>query len=169
MAFAYGGITDVLNQWAAAGVFSYVLPFLLIFAVVFGVLAKSKILGENATINAIIALAIGMLSLQFDFVSTFFATIFPKFGIGLAVFLVVILLAGLFYDSEKNKGAFMVIGISVGVAVIIWAFSNWDFWRDQFFIGPWVEENFWTIVILIAIGVIFFLVINSAKSSEGKK
>ena len=38
-------ITDVLNTWADLGVFSYVIPFLLIFAVVYAILEKTKILG----------------------------------------------------------------------------------------------------------------------------
>jgi len=66
-------ITGVLNVWNNMGVFSYVIPFLLIFAVVFAILKKTGILGDdNDGILAIIAVAIGLLSLQFDFVSKFF-------------------------------------------------------------------------------------------------
>jgi len=86
-------VTDVLNTWDQYGVFSYVIPFLIIFAVVFGILQKSKIFGteEKAKgINAILGLAIGLAALQFDFVSTFFATIFPRFGVGIAILLIFI-------------------------------------------------------------------------------
>jgi len=40
-------IANVLQQWADIGVFSYMLPFLLVFAVVYGILSSTKILGEN--------------------------------------------------------------------------------------------------------------------------
>ena len=40
-------ITDVLNQWADWGVFAYILPFLVIFAIIYGILSNAKILGEN--------------------------------------------------------------------------------------------------------------------------
>ena len=82
----------VLQQLADMDIFFYVLPFLLIFALVFGILEKANILGsrggpgggkDNRNINAVIALAVGLLSIQFDQVPIFFSVIFPKLGIAL--------------------------------------------------------------------------------------
>ena len=85
-------VTDVLNIWNDLGVFSYIIPFLLIFAVIFAILDKTHILGaDNRAIQAIVAVSIGLLSLQFDFVSEFFAIIFPRFGMGIAIFIVLVL------------------------------------------------------------------------------
>ncbi len=40
----YGGaIGDVLSSWEQAGFFSYLLPFLLIFALVFGILTQIQL------------------------------------------------------------------------------------------------------------------------------
>ena len=83
-------ITDILNIWADYGVFAYALPFLLIFAIVFGILSKTDILGKNKGVQATIALAVGLLSLQFDYVTNFYATIFPYAGIGISILLVAI-------------------------------------------------------------------------------
>ena len=88
MAYSYNTITDILNQWDQIGVFTYVIPFLLIFAVVFAMLQKTRVLGDNRTVQGIVGVSIGLLALQFDFVSTFFAEIFPRFGVGLAIFLI---------------------------------------------------------------------------------
>ena len=160
-------ITDVLNQWNEMGVFSYVLPFLLIFAIVYGILEKAKFFSNgnepNRGVNAIIALAIGFISLQFDFVSTFFATIFPRFGVGIAIFLVFIIFAGLFYDEGKNKGTFLVIGVVIAVAVIIWAMSNWSSWGYYGGISYWLEDNFWAIIIGIIVIVAITLVVRKNK------
>ena len=95
-------VTDILNQWNQIGVFSYVIPFLLIFAVIFAILQKTKILTgehENKGLLAIISIAVSLLALQFDMVSIFFAVIFPRFGIGLSIFLVLLILLGFFYDG----------------------------------------------------------------------
>ena len=79
-------IQEVLQLWANLGFFDYVLPFLLIFAIVFGVLNAIKIFGkENKGINAIIAVAVGLLSLQWGFVPQFFSEVFPRTGVALAV------------------------------------------------------------------------------------
>ncbi|MEM4181867.1 MAG: hypothetical protein QXX68_01800 [Candidatus Pacearchaeota archaeon] len=124
-------ITEFLNQMNQLGVFSYVLPFMFVFAIVFGLLQKTKILGdENKArgINAIIALAIGGISLLFDVVPKFFSIIFPKFGVGLAVFLVLMIMIGFFYSGNKedsNFGSLKWIGIVVGLVVLIWALSEW--------------------------------------------
>lgn len=150
-------ITDVLNTWNEIGVFSYVIPFLLIFAVVFAILQKTKILGDgNNGILAIISVAVGLLSLQFDFVSVFYADIFPKFGIGLSIFLVLIIFLGFFMpDRDVTKGlAGGWIGYVVGIGVVLWALSSWDQF-GSFGFGAWFEEYFWSLIILGAvIGII---------------
>lgn len=145
-------ITDVLNTWNEIGVFSYVIPFLLIFAVVFAILKKTKILGdENDGILAIISVALGLLSLQFDFVSVFYADIFPKFGIGLSIFLVLIIFLGFFTPKEdKDKGKHSWIGYVIGIGVVIWALNSWGDWIGYGF-GGWFQEYFWSLIILGAI------------------
>lgn len=148
-------ITEVLNIWNEIGVFSYVIPFLLIFAVVFAILDKTGMLSkkgeDNKMIIAIIAVAIGLLSLQFDFVSEFFAVIFPRFGVGLALFLVVIIFLGFFYPEDGSKGwstKVAWIGWVVGIGVFIWSLSSWDQWSGQIGFGGWFVENVWALIIL---------------------
>ena len=162
-------ITDVLNIWNEVGVFSYLIPFLLIFAVVFAILQKTKILGDgNKTVQAIVALAVGLLALQLDFVSDFFAVIFPRFGIGLSIFLVLVILIGFFYQPTLDgswTGAMKWVGWLTGVGVVVWAIVSWDDWRGYpgFGIGYWFQDYFWALVILAAvIGVI----VTVAKSGD---
>jgi hypothetical protein len=148
-------IAYILDQWAAAGVFAYVIPFLLIFAVVFGVLSATRILGGNKGVHAIIALAVGLLALQLPFVPAFFTEIFPRLGVGLAVLLTIIILMGLFIPW-KQKGwltAFAIIGALIALVVIISAFSSYTFW------GSWWWQNYGGaiiagVIILAVIGVI---------------
>ena len=162
-------ITDILNRWNEAGVFSYVIPFLLIFAVVYGILEKSGLFnaktgkGEdtkpNHAVHGTIAVAVALLSLQFDFVSSFFATIFPRFGVGLAIFLVLIIFIGLFYDPTDDRGGFLAVGVVIAIAIALWSISSWQFWGDNYFLGSWFEDNFWAIAIgLIMVGAIYLIV-----------
>ena len=161
---AYGtNIADVLNQWADMGVFAYVIPFLLIFAVVFAILHKTKLFGgENRSINAVIAGAIGLLALQFDFVSSFYAEIFPRFGVGLAIFLVLIIALGFFVGDERGKMQW--IGWVVGIGVVVWALVNWSTWGDNFpSIGLWIEEYFWSIIVLALVITAIWLVADTGR------
>ena len=117
-------ITDVLNTWADYGVFAYVLPFLMIFALVYGLLSKSKLLGENRGVHATLALVIGLLALQFDYVSNFFATIFPYAGIGISVLLVALILMGVLTDDE-DAAKWIFFGIGAVIFGLIFQIS-WD-------------------------------------------
>jgi len=159
-------ITDILNTWAQMGVFSYVIPFLLIFAVVFAILQKTEILGNNKAIMAIISVAVSLIALMNDYVSTFFAELFPKFGVGLAVFLVLIILLGFFFhDKEKNL---QWIGWVVGIGVVIWAIANWNSWRDKYSLGLWLEEYFWPLAILGGVIAVIIIVSKSGGSKDKK-
>jgi hypothetical protein len=145
-------IVEILNYWNAIGVFSYVIPFLLIFAVVFAILDKGKILNNNRGINTIVAAAIGLLALQFDMVPVFFANIFPKMGVFLAVVLVILIFLG--FVGLKNDGShkgIVAVGIIAAVLVVWWALS--DFWwiGNGYYGGNfwfWFEDYFWSLVVL---------------------
>ena len=127
MAYSYGGwtITTILNQWADFGIFAYALPFLMIFAMVYGILNKTKLLGDNKGVQATIALAVGLLSLQFDYVTNFYATIFPYAGIGISVLLVALILMGLTSeDITWSKYVWFGIGVVIFLVVLFTSLSD---------------------------------------------
>ncbi len=159
-------IQAILNQWAQMGVFSYVLPWLLIFAVVYAIIAKSEILGQNNAINVIVAASVGLMALQFDFVSGFFATIFPKFGIGLAVLLVIMVFIGMFpgANDHKHDKYWFVLGIILAVVVIWWALSEWGYLGGTGYnLVWWIEEYLWSLIVGVGVVGLVVWVINGAK------
>ena len=95
-----GTIGNFLYNLETLGFFSYVLPFLMIFAIVFAILEKIGFLGKNKGINFVLALAVALMALQFQFVSYFFAEIFPRLGVLLSILLVAIILLSLFLDFK---------------------------------------------------------------------
>lgn len=134
--FSGGTIGNIFAQWQAAGVFSYILPFLLIFALVFVILSNIALFKQNKGVNVIIALAVSLMSLQFDFVSRFFSEIFPNFGIALAVILVFVILGGLFFDAESPifKWFFAILGLVIAAIVVIKSFA---------YFGVYTGSSYW--------------------------
>jgi len=115
----------LFTQWEAAGIFSYLLPFLLIFALIFGILTKINIFGTkdnpNKGVNAIISLAVAFMALQFNIVSSFFADLFPRFGIALAIILIILISIGLFVDLENKNMKWVLSGvILIALVAVLW-------------------------------------------------
>lgn len=162
-------IGEVLQQWAEMDIFFYALPFLLIFALVFAVLQKLNLTGkENRGIDAVIALVVGLLALQFDKVPIFFQTIFPNVGIGLAVILVALITMGLFVNPSKHQGAvwtFFAIGGVVAIFILLNSFEEYSWWTGSFW-----QDNISAIVAGIVIIVFIVVVVSSGKEkgSSGK-
>jgi len=160
----YGGnFGSILNRLEQLGFFDFVLPFLIIFALVFGILTKTKIFEENKGINAIIALSIGLMALQFGFVSEFFAQLFPRLGVGLAIILAVIVLVGLFFDPESNAMNYALLAVGVIIFIIVLAStaeaSSW--WYSWSFYNGNLGEIFF----IIGIIVVLVIIVTSANSS----
>jgi len=160
--FGSGAIGNVLQQWSASGVFAYIIPFLLIFAIVYGILVQVKLFGgpEKATgrtINAIIALAVGLMSLQFDFVGRFFAEIFPRVGIGLVVLLLVIIFTGLFADPKQKSMIYVMYAIGAIILFVILGNSSdamgWFGFSSLYGIN-WYSILPWVILIALIVAVI---------------
>jgi hypothetical protein len=131
----YGGsIGDLLASWEQAGVFSYMLPFLLIFALVFGILTRVQVFKDNRAINGIIALVVGLLALQFDLVPIFFSEVFPRLGVALSVILALLILVGLFVDPDNKAVGYGLLGIALIIFIIVIVqTAGWVGWQSGFF------------------------------------
>jgi len=167
-----GTAGNFLFQLEQQGVFSYVLPFLVIFAILYGILDKIKIFGENKGINIVLSVSVALMSLQMNFVSYFFREIFPRMGILTGILLVLILMVGIFFDFEK-KGTKTFFGVIllIGVLVIVlqsFGASSWFIgagagsWRFGYFFQRYATQIF----TVILVGATLYLVI---KKSDGKK
>lgn len=162
----YGGtIGNVLAQWEQMGVFSYVLPFLIIFALVFAILNQIKLFNKNRGVNAVIALAVGFMSLQFDFVPRFFSEVFPRLGVGLAIILIILIMIGMFMDPEKSglMIALMIIGFIIVIVVLINTAGSLG-WMA----GYWWEDNWGTILGIVVFLAIVGMIIFSTEKKENK-
>ena len=168
---ALGGtqLDMLLQLWESQGLFSVFLPFLLIFAVTFAVLNKSGILGKRAAIDVIVAIVVGLLALQQDFLRRFFAELFPRLGMGIGVLIALLILVGLFI-TEKGENVWMIILGSMAFIVFLvvilsaqggfsWGASSW--WSQY---GNLVVWGFILIGIIVA-----FSLSNTFKDKDEKK
>lgn len=98
--------------------FSFVFPFLLVFAVVYGLLEKSGIFGDKHDVNAIIALAIGILFATSNAMLKLTFIVLPVIALILVIafFSVVLFYA---VGGENSSKAKKLLGIIVGIIALI--------------------------------------------------
>lgn len=155
-------IQNTLNQWADQGIFLYLLPFLLVFALIFAILTKTKLLGDNKAAAAIIAAALGLMSLVGDYFPKFLEKFAPDVSIGVSVLLAVIILLGLFYDpkGDNKSGIHWIIYIFIGVGAVAFLFILGDtFTGNNIYAGNIWDQYGPAIITLLILGGIIGLII----------
>ena len=159
-------ITDILNTWQAAGVFAYLIPFLIIFAVVYGILLKTKLLGENKGVIATISLGVGLMSLLNDYVSNFFSSLFPYAGMAIAVLLVALILMGLVTTESFSWRIWFIVGIVGFGAVLLASLNDMKWW-----LGGQLGDS-WPAIIagIVLLALMYFIIWGGGdKKSGGEK
>lgn len=145
---------DLYAQWETSGVFDFLLPALLIFSIIFGILTSTKVLGGNKGVNAIIALSAALMAMRLQIVSDFFSLLLPGLGIGIAVIVVVLIMAGLFM-SQGNIHEWMPTffwgGLVVGLIIVISVVNSF-----AWFGSPWWQQN-WVSIIWVAVLITLLL------------
>jgi hypothetical protein len=141
---------DLYYTWESSGVFDFLLPMLLIFAVVFGILTSTGVLGENRGINFIISVVIALLAMRLPIVGQFFGVIFPGLGIGIAVLIVVLIMAGLFMSDANWRDwlpTFFWGGLIIGLIVVIAVLNNFAWFGNLWWQSNWISV-LWVIILL---------------------
>ncbi len=90
-------LTSVVGNLEKLGFYDFVLPWLLFFALIFGILNKVEVLGKDKKINSIIAAVIAFFIVNFTPVggiSAYYSTLFGVWGMVGGVLLVLVLFIG---------------------------------------------------------------------------
>jgi hypothetical protein len=111
--------------------FDIIFPVILIFALVFAILQKTKVVGDSLGINSIIAVAVAFMSLLSESVIQVVKFIIPWFTVAIIFFLLIILVFQVFGAKEadifsyvKGDKAIGWVVIGVGIVIIFAAFAN---------------------------------------------
>ena len=136
----------------------FILPFLLIFFIVFAILEKTKIFGEKHQLNALTSFVIGLI---------FVGAVFPKVVVGNLILFLTIAIVTMFVglllwgftlggEAQLSNGIKRLLGIVIIISVIIavfWAVGlRVEFLNnliDFIFYSSW-SGTLWTNVLFVA-------------------
>jgi hypothetical protein len=176
---------SVLTFLDELGVYDVLLPFLLVFTIVFAILEKTKVLGvekiegkeyTKKNINAMVAFVAAFLVIA----STQLVSIINEAVANVVLLLILaisfLLLVGVFYGSEeftlKNSPSwlkFFMVLMFIGVVVIFLNAAGWL----AFILGAFSAWNVeWTaslILIIIIFGVMWFVYKEPQRGKEKKE
>ncbi len=147
------------------------LPFLLVFVVVFAILQKSKILGEGkAQIDSMVAMVIGLLLIGVRQPREIIVNLMPWMAVGVAVILVFLILYGLVAGDLSKAPDWMKItfGILAGlftIGVVVYVTGFYHVLENWFSEGT---SDVWTNVIMIVL-VVGAMVVAVATGKKSKK
>lgn len=99
------------------------LPFLLIFTLVFAILQKTEILGKGKKqIDALVSLSVALIAVAFGFWTNIIVRLMPILAVTAVVILVFMILYGMVFpqgEFKLNKYLSGGIGVVVGIIVIV--------------------------------------------------
>lgn len=160
-------ISSFFGNLESMGFFDYLLPFVLIFAIIFAILEKIHLFGQNKTnIHVIIALMLGLLfTTQFDIVQRM-NLFLPKISFFIVLVLMFLILIGLL-------GAKVELGLSGApffISVLVCLFALWWALGDEFGfeLPQWMQDASWWGQALLIIGIIA-VVVFAAKGAADKE
>lgn len=180
--FGFDNMIYTFQQW---GVIDVILPFILIFTIVFAVLEKTKILGEKdyqvrkyaAIIAMVCAFAVvvphitGNYYYGFDAVEVINNAL-PQVGLLLVAIVMMLLTIGLWTgkkaDGTKGIGVwFTMISVLIVIAIFVASMGWWQVPR-----WLWFTLNSELIALVVAIlvfGIIINFIAKGEKKDDGKK
>lgn len=115
---------SVIYQWQDYGLYTVILPFLLIFALVFAVLSQVHILGQDKKVHVIVSLIMGLLAIQSEYIVYVMNNFIPNVSMLLIVIIMLLIVAGLIFSGSKEeewKGLTQNLAMLIAAAGIIFA------------------------------------------------
>lgn len=169
--FTYGGNTILSHPIFV----ETILPFLLVFTIVFAILQKSKIFGENKRqIDAIVALVIGLLVISFGQATGIIVQLIPFLAVSLVVILVMMLLLGSFHKGELElpkglKYTMWTLAVIAVVVAVLYITNAWRFLLDLIFITGGNNILINVVFIVLIVGAVIFVLWGAGKGSSSGK
>lgn len=116
--------TESIGLIQQTGFLDVILPFLLTFAIVYGMLLKMKILGEKQSVNAVVALVAALLVALTPGARGFLNTLFPLYTVYFILIIMMVFLFVFFGVKEQSiVGSRPIMILIVAFLIILFLIS----------------------------------------------
>lgn len=150
-------LRNLVESSEEMGFFDVLLPFLLVFAVIFAVLQKIKLFGSDAKakkIDGVVSLVMAAFLVSQTRLVEILQGFLPRVSMAIVVVLMLLLVVGIFTKSTDWVSPALGVGVIIALIAVLWAIGAAAGWNV-----PFVEEiTEQDIAVLLMVGV-FILVI----------
>jgi len=161
----------------ANGVYQYLLPFLLIFVIIFAILEKTQIFGTNGSgpktnINTVVAMIIALLLIVQTDLVLFMQEYLSRMALFMVIGIMFMLVVAMFMGGSGNdafQGFGMTAGVIIAVVALLWSLSS-GMYGSAFPYWFYLSESVISTLLLIgAVVLVIGIVVMGGKATDGKK
>jgi len=152
-----------------------ILPFVLVFTILFALLQKSQILGKDKRqIDAIVSLVLALIVISFANAVGIITSLIPFLAVSVVIILVFLILWSMVFQGEDdrfkiNKGLKIALGIIIGIAVVVAvliATGAWDYIRYEWIYAGDSSALFTNIIFVVIVIVAIAIVVWPGKKED---
>ncbi|MEW5896288.1 MAG: hypothetical protein AB1668_01220 [Nanoarchaeota archaeon] len=171
------GFSTLVEYFQAYGVVDFLLPFVLVFTIVYAVAAKMPLFSEHKNFRVIIALVLALLFVVPHITGTYGGTFgydpvqvmnesLPSISLVAVAAIMLLLLMGIFGASFTSMMAPWIALVAIGFVVYIFG-ASLKLWTGPYDIFYWwTTETTELIIIILVFGLIVWFI---TKEPESKK
>jgi phosphoglycerol transferase MdoB-like AlkP superfamily enzyme len=175
---SHGAFTNLAANLEAYGVMDFLLPFILVFTIVYAVMQRTKILGDNKNFNVIVALVLGLLFVVPHFTGTYplgydpvevLNSALPSISLVAVAAIMLLMLLGIFGKRFSQTFAPAIAILSIGFVAYIFG-ASLNLWT-----GPYDAFSWWTpqttelLIIILVFGLIVWFITKEPGSGNARQ
>ena len=172
------GFSTLAYYFETYGVIDFLLPFILVFTIIFAVMQKTKILGDKKNFNVIIALVLALIfvvphitgsyPLGYDPVQVMNESL-PSISLVSVAAIMLLLLMGIF-GADFSKSAAPLIAIIAMIFVIYIFGAALNLWQGPYDVFYWWTADVTELMIIILVFglIVWFITKEPYQRSEGE-
>ncbi|MEM4244736.1 MAG: hypothetical protein QW404_00160 [Candidatus Nanoarchaeia archaeon] len=161
----------IISDLESAGFYEVVLPFFLIFTIIFGILEKTNIFGKDShKFNIVIALVAGFLMVRSTTLVSLMNRFLPNVSMFVLVIVAFLIVLGIFgIQSDKWGGGLLFVFFIIAIVGVVWGLGQAAEEEGIEWLPDWLDitqEDIEIIAGLAALLVVIWFLVAKKKSEQ---
>jgi hypothetical protein len=142
----------IFYELESMGFYEYILPFMLVFVIIFAILEKTRIFGGSdeegpkTNINTVVALIIGFLVLSDPVIVSWMNAYLSRMAFFIVLGIMMLLVVSMFGGGDSFGKGGTVLGILITLIALIWTLSSGTYGVSTPYLFYYIESYLSTIL-----------------------